>query len=71
MIRSNKLKIVLFVVLMLVPLSAGCSSLPFQGKGLKAAADVLSHRKDRKEQPTVTFEAETEACRCEMQASCN
>ena len=65
------MKIALFIVLMLVPLSAGCSALPFQGKGLKAAADVISHRKDRKEQPTVVFEAEADACRCEMQAACN
>lgn len=65
------MKIILFIILMLVPLSAGCSALPFEGKGLKAAADVISHRKDRKEQPTVKFEAETDSCRCEMQASCN
>ena len=61
----------LIALLILVPLFAGCSALPFQGKGLKAAADVIGHRKDRKEQPTVVFEAEADACRCEMQAACN
>ena len=61
----------LLALLILVPLFAGCSALPFQGKGLKAAADVVSHRNDRKEQPTVVFEAEADSCRCEMQAACN
>ena len=65
------MKIALFIVLLTFPLSAGCSALPFQGKGLKAAADVITHRQDKKQQPSVKFEAEADSCRCEMQAACN
>ena len=65
------MKIALFLTLMAFPLSAGCSALPFGGEGLKGAAKVIKNRHDRKEQPSVTFEAETDSCRCEMQAACN